>query len=432
MRGSWRTRAAHIFALGLILWWLGMFMAYSFLLQACWLGPSETTVTVPSLSYGVRCCLFISFCSWFVLKISLNLFMCDFSRTKRMSRRWILFRHWGRAPYQSWLFRILFNVHSENAYNLWSYCHNFCMVNKLIFNSLLDILLCNVPVNRWHEEAGWSEEFMALWVVACKDLNVVCSVNDSVLCSLSIHWSLWWVFIRWLNMVSIFICCLCLWFRLWLPMQESLHILAPGNIIFIFVPVLLIKLKLCKLCLIMAKFCFRVFLVIQLISVISFITWLNDCCRSEKNAERWYARSSCDHCYLKQITITSYSLCDLWVHRAIYGECWMNLESIFKVNGLHNWWEFHIYVTCSRIHASVISIASYVACFLGIIFMYIWYAPKPSCRLNILFITVTLALLQVITFVSAHPKVSTQFDINSHKHLQLWQRLTCRFIFATG
>lgn len=32
----------------------------------------------------------------------------------------------------------------------------------------------------------------------------------------------------------------------------------------------------------------RVFLLIQLISVISFITWLNDCCRTEKIAKRWY------------------------------------------------------------------------------------------------------------------------------------------------
>ncbi|ONK80651.1 uncharacterized protein A4U43_C01F20200 [Asparagus officinalis] len=95
-----------------------------------------------------------------------------------------------------------------------------------------------------------------------------------------------------------------------------------------------------------AHFGAGVFLVIQLISVISFITWLNDCCRSEKNAER------------------------------------------------------------CRIHVSVISIASYVASIIGIVLMYIWYAPKPTCKLNILFITLTLALLQVTTFVSVHPKVN--------------------------
>jgi len=33
---------------------------------------------------------------------------------------------------------------------------------------------------------------------------------------------------------------------------------------------------------------FRVFLLIQLISIISFITWLTDCFGSEKYAERWY------------------------------------------------------------------------------------------------------------------------------------------------
>ena len=34
-------------------------------------------------------------------------------------------------------------------------------------------------------------------------------------------------------------------------------------------------------------FLYRVFLLIQLISVISFITWLNECYQSQKDAERW-------------------------------------------------------------------------------------------------------------------------------------------------
>lgn len=49
---------------------------------------------------------------------------------------------------------------------------------------------------------------------------------------------------------------------------------------------------------------------------------------------------------------------------------------------------------------------AYVVCLVGIIMMYIWYAPKPSCLLNIFFITWTLVLLQLMTSVSLHPKVN--------------------------
>ena len=55
-----------------------------------------------------------------------------------------------------------------------------------------------------------------------------------------------------------------------------------------------------------------------------------------------------------------------------------------------------IYVFHSRIQVSVISVVSNVASILGIVLMHIWYAPKPSCSLSILFITLTLALLQII------------------------------------
>lgn len=41
--------------------------------------------------------------------------------------------------------------------------------------------------------------------------------------------------------------------------------------------------------------------------------------------------------------------------------------------------------------------------------MYIWYAPQPSCLLNIFFITWTLVLLQLMTSVSLHPKVNAGF-----------------------
>lgn len=94
-----------------------------------------------------------------------------------------------------------------------------------------------------------------------------------------------------------------------------------------------------------AHFGAGVFLLIQLISIISFITWLNDCCRSEKNAER------------------------------------------------------------CRIQFSAFSVATHVASLLGIVLLYVWYAPKASCSLNIFFITLTLVLLQLMNFVSVHPKV---------------------------
>ncbi|KAJ1393503.1 Serine incorporator/TMS membrane protein [Sesbania bispinosa] len=96
-----------------------------------------------------------------------------------------------------------------------------------------------------------------------------------------------------------------------------------------------------------AHFGAGVFLLIQLISIISFITWLNDCCESEKYA------ASC------------------------------------------------------QIHVMLFATTAYVVCLVGIILMYIWYAPKPSCLLNIFFITWTLVLLQLMTSVSLHPKVNT-------------------------
>uniref|UniRef100_A0A6V7QRI8 Serine incorporator n=1 Tax=Ananas comosus var. bracteatus TaxID=296719 RepID=A0A6V7QRI8_ANACO len=98
-----------------------------------------------------------------------------------------------------------------------------------------------------------------------------------------------------------------------------------------------------------AHFGAGVFLLIQLISVISFITWLNDCCRTEKIAKR------------------------------------------------------------CRIQVLVVCITTYLASVVGIVLMYIWYAPKPSCSLNILFITLTLGLLQLMTFVSIHSKVKAGF-----------------------
>ncbi|XP_052180553.1 uncharacterized protein LOC127793845 [Diospyros lotus] len=98
-----------------------------------------------------------------------------------------------------------------------------------------------------------------------------------------------------------------------------------------------------------AHFGAGVFLLIQLISIISFITWLNDCCQSDKNAEKCH------------------------------------------------------------VHVMLLATTAYVICILGITLMYIWYSPEPSCLLNIFFITQTLVLLQLMTSVSLHPKVNAGF-----------------------
>lgn len=92
------------------------------------------------------------------------------------------------------------------------------------------------------------------------------------------------------------------------------------------------------------------FLVIQLISVTRFIMWLNDWCRSETTQKRC-------HCLLIQ----------------------------------------------------AVSVATYVGSLLGVVLMYVWYAPSPACRLNILFITVTLVLVQLMTFVSTRSKVKAGY-----------------------
>ncbi|OWM89923.1 hypothetical protein CDL15_Pgr012560 [Punica granatum] len=98
-----------------------------------------------------------------------------------------------------------------------------------------------------------------------------------------------------------------------------------------------------------AHFGAGVFLLIQLISIISFITWLNDCCQSDENAERCH------------------------------------------------------------VHAMLVATTAYVVCIIGVIMMYIWYAPDASCLLNIFFITWTLVLLQLMTSVSLHPKVNAGY-----------------------
>ncbi|KAK8962241.1 hypothetical protein KSP40_PGU010419 [Platanthera guangdongensis] len=67
--------------------------------------------------------------------------------------------------------------------------------------------------------------------------------------------------------------------------------------------------------------------------------------------------------------------------------------------------EFFFIYGESHIQVMIITIASHVASTVACIMMYIWYAPKLSCRLNILFISLTFLLLQIINFVSIHQKV---------------------------
>ncbi|KAL9261697.1 putative serine incorporator [Drosera capensis] len=94
-----------------------------------------------------------------------------------------------------------------------------------------------------------------------------------------------------------------------------------------------------------AHFGAGVFLLIQLVSIISFITWLNDCCNSDKNVERCH------------------------------------------------------------IHVMLLATAAYVICIVGIILLYIEYA-QGTCLLNVFFITSTLVLLQSMTSVSRHPQIN--------------------------
>ncbi|RWW18056.1 hypothetical protein GW17_00017975 [Ensete ventricosum] len=62
---------------------------------------------------------------------------------------------------------------------------------------------------------------------------------------------------------------------------------------------------------------------------------------------------------------------------------------------------------CSQYQVMVLSATAYVASLSGIILMYIWYVPSLSCSLNILFITLTLVLLQLMILTSMHRMVSS-------------------------
>lgn len=60
-------------------------------------------------------------------------------------------------------------------------------------------------------------------------------------------------------------------------------------------------------------------------------------------------------------------------------------------------------------HVLVASTVAYVGAVLGIALMYVWYVPRASCRLNSIFISVTLLLVLLMTFVSANSKVKAGY-----------------------
>ena len=53
----------------------------------------------------------------------------------------------------------------------------------------------------------------------------------------------------------------------------------------------------------------------------------------------------------------------------------------------------------------MVTAGSYAAAIGGIVLMYMWFAPKLSCHLNIIFITVTLIMIQIMASISLHSKV---------------------------
>ena len=53
----------------------------------------------------------------------------------------------------------------------------------------------------------------------------------------------------------------------------------------------------------------------------------------------------------------------------------------------------------------VFTITFYILSIISIIFLYIYYASKPSCSLNIIFITINLVLCLFVSIVSVLPQV---------------------------
>ncbi|CAL5400323.1 unnamed protein product [Camellia sinensis] len=178
-----------------------------------------------------------------------------------------------------------------------------------------------VSLGYWYLKVVHTKRIVAFWMVVCQDSFDDWTDGAALFCSFSCYSSLW---------------------------LGILRILVPGitdsSSIFVFKCIMFSELAVVEV-----EEQDMVFLLIQLISIISFITWINDCCHSDKNS---------DKCHIQVMLLAT---------------------------------------------------TAYVLCIMGIISMYIWYAPDSSCLLNIFFITWTLVLLQLMTSVSLHPKVNAGF-----------------------
>ncbi|XP_058722414.1 uncharacterized protein LOC131594330 [Vicia villosa] len=82
----------------------------------------------------------------------------------------------------------------------------------------------------------------------------------------------------------------------------------------------------------------------------------------------------------------------------------IQLVSIISlINWLNEYFSSETYVERYKIHVMIFATASLCLCLVGLILMYIWYG---SCLLNIFFITCSLVLVILMTSVSLHPKVN--------------------------
>ncbi len=60
---------------------------------------------------------------------------------------------------------------------------------------------------------------------------------------------------------------------------------------------------------------------------------------------------------------------------------------------------------CSRLPMMAVSATAYLLSLVGIVLMFVWFAPRVTCGLNIFFITWTLILIIGMTAISLHSKV---------------------------
>ncbi|CAK9203507.1 unnamed protein product [Sphagnum troendelagicum] len=82
-----------------------------------------------------------------------------------------------------------------------------------------------------------------------------------------------------------------------------------------------------------------------------------------------------------------------------------------------------------------VSATAYVLSLVGIVLMYVWFAPRATCGLNIFFITWTLILIIVMTAISLHSKVNAGLLTSSLMALYLvflcWSAIMSEPLSAT-